>query len=211
MTGSSRHRRMPCSAKKSPSTSDRSSAERPSKKLLRATLSYAGRGSAPITTTSRLPRAPRSASSTRRRWPTMPLPITTRRSGAWDRGEAMGASNTTGVARPLPGREGRATATDRLWGLSRARAHRGAVGLCADVLRTVAGPGAGFGGPSRRRSVSEADVLEALDGFRVVHVERLELVDQQLRHHQVPVPLAVSGHDVPRRVVGGGLGDGGLV
>jgi hypothetical protein len=71
----------PAAAKNSFFARLRSAADLPEKKLVSCTRSYAGRGSSQKTVMSNSPRA---ASCSRKRWPTMPLPMTTifMRSGA---------------------------------------------------------------------------------------------------------------------------------
>ena len=88
----------------------------------------------------------------------------------------------------------------------------------------LSSPRAGSAGGCRRRSVwrhpragwrprvwprrgrvgesFENEPVEIRFRFGVAQVERAELVDDDLRHHEVAVPLAVGGDDVPRRVLG---------
>jgi len=60
------------------------------------------------------------------------------------------------------------------------------------------------------RSVSPQFHHARWAGDRVWQVQRLEAVEHDLRHHQTRVVLAVSGHHVPRRIIGARRTQAGL-
>ena len=91
--------------------------------------------------------------------------------------------------------------------LRRAHARLRAAGQPSDPTRARSCAPAQLAGGrlSAVRRSDDLDLVEAVGRLGVVHLERLERLDQDLADHQVAVPLAVGRDDVPRRVVGRGL------
>ena len=48
-------------------------------------------------------------------------------------------------------------------------------------------------------------------GLRIFHIERSQMLYYDLRDDEIAIPLAIGGHDIPRRVIGGGASDHFLI